>query len=319
MSDNTEPQLESRQRVDVIGDDETPLRIRTRRVSGGIANAFQELRRSRTATIGAIMVIALLLLVLFAQSLISHNPIKSNYRQRTAPPSAEHIMGTDKFGRDIYSRVVIGGQRTILMSVAAVVFGLAIGIPIGILSGFYGGRFDGVIMRVTDGFLAFPGLLLYLLIITVAREWKLEGFWNDAILVLALGLAFWPEVARLARGTALVEAKKEYVEAARCMGERGIWIALGQILPNCMSPLIVNATVRLGYMILIIAALSYLGLGTPPPTPDWGSDLRAAQDHMESHPMIAIFPGLAICFSVLAFNLFGDGLRDILDPRLSER
>lgn len=319
MSDNTEPQLESRQRVDVIGDDETPLRIRARRVSGGIANAFQELRRSRTATIGAIMVIALLLLVLFAQSLISHNPIKSNYRQRTAPPSAEHIMGTDKFGRDIYSRVVIGGQRTILMSVAAVVFGLAIGIPIGILSGFYGGRFDGVIMRVTDGFLAFPGLLLYLLIITVAREWKLEGFWNDAILVLALGLAFWPEVARLARGTALVEAKKEYVEAARCMGERGIWIALGQILPNCMSPLIVNATVRLGYMILIIAALSYLGLGTPPPTPDWGSDLRAAQDHMESHPMIAIFPGLAICFSVLAFNLFGDGLRDILDPRLSER
>ena len=103
------------------------------------------------------------------------------------------------------------------------------------------------------------------------------------------------------------------------MGERSIWIALGQILPNCMSPLIVNATVRLGYMILIIAALSYLGLGTPPPTPDWGSHLRAAQDHMESHPMIAVFPGLAICFSVLAFNLFGDGLRDILDPRLSER
>lgn len=319
MSDVTENQLMSRQRVDVVGDDETPLRIRLRRMRSGMRNAFQELLRSRTATIGAIMVTGLLLLVIFAQSLITHDPVKSNYRLRTAPPSAEHIMGTDKFGRDIYSRVVIGGQRTILMSVAAVVLGLSIGIPIGILSGFYGGRFDGVIMRVTDGFLAFPGLLLYLLIITVAREWKLEGFWNDAILVFALGLAFWPEVARLARGTALVEAKKEYVEAARCMGERNIWIALGQILPNCMSPLIVNATVRLGYMILIIAALSYLGLGTPPPTPDWGSDLRAAQDHMESHPMIAIFPGLAICFSVLAFNLFGDGLRDILDPRLSER
>ena len=319
MSDISEPQLTSRQRVDVVADDETPLRIRVRRVRAGITNAFQELLRSRTATLGAIMVTALLILVIFAQSLISHNPVKSNYRLRTAPPSAEHIMGTDKFGRDIYSRVVIGGQRTILMSVAAVVLGLAIGIPIGILSGFYGGRFDGLVMRVTDGFLAFPGLLLYLLIVTVAREWKLEGFWNDAILVFALGLAFWPEVARLARGTALVEAKKEYVEAAQCMGERSIWIALGQILPNCMSPLIVNATVRLGYMILIIAALSYLGLGTPPPTPDWGSDLRAAQDHMESHPMIAVFPGLAICFSVLAFNLFGDGLRDILDPRLAER
>jgi peptide/nickel transport system permease protein len=228
-------------------------------------------------------------------------------------------MGTDKFGRDIFSRVVVGGQRTILMSIAAVIFGLSIGIPIGVLSGFYGGRVDSIVMRITDGFLAFPGLLLYLLILTVAREWKLHGFWNDAIMVFALGLAFWPEVARLSRSTALVEAKKEYVEAARVMGERSWRIAMTQILPNCVSPLIVNATVRLGYMILIIAALSYLGLGTPPPTPDWGSDLRAAQDHMESHPLIAIFPGLAICFSVLAFNLFGDGLRDILDPRLTER
>ncbi|MEQ9121459.1 MAG: ABC transporter permease [Alphaproteobacteria bacterium] len=145
------------------------------------------------------------------------------------------------------------------------------------------------------------------------------GFWYVAILVFALGFAFWPEVARLSRSTALVESKREYVEAARALGERRFWIALGEILPNCLSPLIVNATVRLGFMILIIAALSYLGLGTPPPTPDWGSDLRAAQDHMETYPMIAIFPGLAICFSVLAFNLFGDGLRDILDPRLAER
>ena len=190
MSDVTENKLVSRQRVDLVGDDETPLRIRLRRIRAGTANAFQELLRSRTATIGAIMVVGLMILVIFAQSLISHNPVKSNYRVRTAPPSAEHIMGTDKFGRDIYSQVVIGGQRTILMSVAAVILGLAIGIPIGILSGFYGGRFDGVFMRITDGFLAFPGLLLYLLIVTVAREWKLEGSWNDAILVFAVGLAF---------------------------------------------------------------------------------------------------------------------------------
>ena len=319
MGDTDANTLDARQRVDVLAADVSPFRLRARRVKAGLVNAFQELLRSRTATIGAIMVACLLAVVIFAQSLATHNPVKSNYRLRTAPPSAEHIMGTDKFGRDIYSRVIIGGQRTILMSVFAVVLGLAIGIPLGILSGYYGGRFDSIVMRVTDGFLAFPGLLLYLLIVTVAREWKLHGFWNDAILVFALGFAFWPEVARLARGSALVEAKKENVEAARCMGERSIKIALGEILPNCVSPLIVNATVRLGYMILIIAALSYLGLGTPPPTPDWGSDLRAAQDHMESHPLIAVFPGLAICFSVLAFNLFGDGLRDILDPRLTER
>jgi len=312
-------QIDARQRVDIVADTEIPWRIRMRRAGTGLANAWHELLKSRTATVGATMIVFLFVIVLFAQSLATHNPIKSNYRERLDPPSAEHYMGTDKFGRDIYSRVIIGGQRTILMSVCAVILGLAIGIPIGILSGFYGGRTDSVVMRITDGFLAFPGLLLYLLIITVAREWKLQGFWNDAILVFALGIAFWPEVARLSRGTALVEAKKEYVEAARAIGERSFFIALGQILPNCVSPLIVNATVRLGYMILIIAALSYLGLGTPPPTPDWGSDLRAAQDHMESHPLIAVFPGLAICFSVLAFNLFGDGLRDILDPRLVER
>jgi peptide/nickel transport system permease protein len=319
MTEITQNQLRARQRQDIVGVDETPIRIRMRRIRAGLSNAWHELLKSRTATIGAVMIACLLVMVLFAQTLATHNPVKSNYRERTADISAEHIMGTDKFGRDIYSRVIIGGQRTILMSVAAVCLGLAIGIPVGILSGFYGGRFDSIVMRFTDGFLAFPGLLLYLLIITVAREWKLQGFWNDAILVFALGIAFWPEVARLSRGTALVEAKKEYVEAARCMGERNIWIALGQILPNCVSPLIINATVRLGYMILIIAALSYLGLGTPPPEPDWGSDLRAAQDHMESHPLIAVFPGLAICFSVLAFNLFGDGLRDILDPRMTER
>ena len=312
-------QLSVRQRVDTLEQGETPWKIRLRRVGAGVSTAWHELLKSRTATIGAVMICGLMVLVLFAGSLTTHNPIKSNYRERTAPMSAEHYFGTDKFGRDIYSRVIVGGQRTILMSVAAVLLGLSIGIPLGIFSGFLGGRFDSVVMRITDGFLAFPGLLLYLLIVTVAREWKLQGFWNDAILVFALGIAFWPEVARLARGSALVEAKKEYVEAARIMGERTWRIAMTQILPNCVSPLIVNGTVRLGYMILIIAALSFLGLGTPPPTPDWGSDLRAAQDHMESHPMIAIFPGLAICFSVLAFNLFGDGLRDILDPRLAER
>ena len=312
-------QLAARQRIDMVAEDETAVRIRARRMRAGLANAWSELRKSRTATIGACMIAALMFMVVFAQSLATHDPVKSNYRERLAPISAEHYFGTDKFGRDVYSRVIIGGQRTILISIAAVVFGLTIGIPIGILSGFFGGRFDKIVMRITDGFLAFPGLLLYLLVVTVAREWNLQGFWNDAILVFALGFAFWPEVARLSRSAALVESKKEYVEAARAIGEWRLNIAMGQILPNCVSPLIVNATVRLGFMILIIEALSFLGLGTSPPTPERGSDLRAAQDHMESHPMIAIFPGLAICFSVLAFNLFGDGLRDILDPRLAER
>ena len=167
--------------------------------------------------------------------------------------------------------------------------------------------------------LAFPGLLLYLLFVTLAQAWKFEGVMIDIVLVAALSLAFMPEVARLSRGSVLAEKQKEYVEASRASGEGHLRIALSQILPNIVSPLIVNATVRLGYVILIIAALSFLGLGTPPPTPDWGADLSAARDYMETAPMIAAFPGLAICYTVLAFNLFGDGLRDILDPRLAER
>ena len=316
MSDQ---QLRSRQRVDIVDANETPWAIRMRRASALTRNALDELKKSKTASIGAIMMAVLFAICLLTPLLVTHNPTKTNYRERLAPPSVEHYFGTDKFGRDIYSRVLVGGQRTVAISIAAVAFGLLFGIPFGILSGYFGGRVDAVCMRVVDGLLAFPGLLLYLLIVTLARAWKLEGFWNDMILVFALGFAFMPEVARLARGTALSEVRKEYVEASHIVGNGNLYTALGQILPNCVSPLIVNATVRLGYMILIIAALSFLGLGTPPPTPDWGADLSAARDHMETHPLMAVFPGLAICFSVLAFNLFGDGLRDILDPRISER
>ncbi len=312
-------QLDVRQRVDTIDPNDTPWKIRTRRFKTLSTNAVQELLKSRTATIGAVMIVVLFAVVILTPVLATHDPVKPNYRERLQPASADHFFGTDKFGRDIYSRVLYGGQRTVIVSILAVAAGLALGIPLGVFSGYFGGRFDAVAMRFVDGLIAFPGLLLYLLIITLAREWKLEGFWNDLILVFALGFAFMPEAARLSRSTALVEAKREYVEAAHIVGEGNFFTAMREILPNCISPLIVNATVRLGYMILIIAALSFLGLGTPPPTPDWGGDLNTARDHMESHPMIAIYPGLAICYSVLAFNLFGDGLRDILDPRLAER
>ncbi|MBT6273941.1 MAG: ABC transporter permease [Chromatiales bacterium] len=315
----SELQLRSRKRIDTLGADETPWRVRMRRLSASAGVGLSEIRKSRTASLGAMMIIFLAAVCALTPVLSTHNPTKTDYRVRLAPMSAEHYFGTDKFGRDIYSRVLHGARRTVGISVAAVAFGLIFGIPFGILSGYFGGRVDAISMRVVDGLLAFPGLLLYLLIVTVAREYKLVGFWNDLILVFALGFAFIPEVARLARSAALVESSKEYVEASHIIGEGPFRTAMGQVLPNCVSPLIVNATVRLGFMILIIAALSFLGLGTPPPTPDWGADLSAARSHMESHPMIAVFPGVAICFSVLAFNLFGDGLRDILDPRSVDR
>ncbi|WP_422002833.1 ABC transporter permease [Reyranella sp.] len=284
-----------------------------------LANAWHELRKSRTASIGAVMLVLLFGACIGTPWLATQSPIKTNYRERLQPPSEEHLLGTDRMGRDIYSRLLWGGRRLVAIAVLAVVFGLAIGIPYGVLSGYFGGTTDTIAMRLVDGLLAFPGLLLYLLIVTLAREWKLEGIYNDLVLIFALGFAFMPEVARLARGSVLAEKQKEYVEASRAIGDGSLSVALRQILPNIVSPLIVTATVRLGYVILIIAALSFLGLGTPPPTPDWGSDLSAARDYMETAPLIAAFPGLAICYTVLAFNLFGDGLRDILDPRLAER
>ena len=282
-------------------------------------DAVQELYKSKTAFIGGVMLVSLVIVLLGTPWLTEYDPTKPNYTAFLNPPNAEHIMGTDRYGRDIFSRVLWGGRRLVAIALAAVVFGMAIGIPYGVLSGYYGGLADSVSMRVVDGLLAFPGILLYLLIVTLAREYHLEGFWNDLILVFALGFAFFPEVARLSRSSVLIEKQKENVEASNTVGEASLYIAMRQILPNCMSPLIVNATVRLGYVILIIAALSFLGLGTPPPTPDWGSDLSSAREHMETHPLLAVFPGLAICYTVLAFNLFGDGLRDILDPRLSDR
>lgn len=205
------------------------------------------------------------------------------------------------------------------ISLVAVGFGLVLGMVYGVLTGYYGGWLDSVGMRIVDAWLAIPGLLLFLLIVTIAREWKLEGVWNDLALIFALGIASVPQVARLVRGSVLAEREKEYVEASRIIGEPSLYIATRQVLPNCLSPIIVYATIRLGVILLIIAALSFLGLGSPPPTPDWGADLSLARDHMETRPLVAVFPGLAIAYTVLAFNLFGDGLRDMMDPRLSDR
>ncbi|MDP1748888.1 MAG: ABC transporter permease [Reyranella sp.] len=313
-------ELEADKLVDIaIARHAPPTPRWTTRLAATLSNAWYELRKSRTASIGAVMLVLLFGACIGTPWLTTYDPIRQDYRARLAPPSEKHLLGTDRLGRDIYSRLLYGGRRLVTIAVVAVVFGLLLGIPFGVLAGYWGGLADTVGMRVVDGLLAFPGLLLYLLFVTLAQAYKFEGVMIDIVLVAALGLAFMPEVARLSRGSVLAEKQKEYVEASRAVGDSSVNIALCEVLPNIVSPLIVTATVRLGLVILIVAALSFLGLGTPPPTPDWGSDLSAARDYMETHPLIAAFPGLAICYTVLAFNLFGDGLRDILDPRLAER
>jgi ABC-type dipeptide/oligopeptide/nickel transport system permease subunit len=295
------------------------LKTYLRRYWGALKNAVRELYKSKTAFIGAVMLVMLFSACILTPYIAPYSPVKQNYRELLQPPSAKHYFGTDRYGRDIWSRVLWGGRRLLTISVLAVALGVVLGVPFGALSGYYGGWTDTISMRFVDAWLAFPGLLFYLLLVTIAREWKLEGIWIDASLVFALGVTQVPRLARLVRGSVLVEKEKEYVEASRVLGEGNLYIALRQILPNCMSPVIVQATVSLGFTLLVIAALSFLGLGSPPPTPDWGADLNLARDHMETRPLIAVFPGLAISYAVLAFNLFGDGLRDILDPRLVER
>jgi ABC-type dipeptide/oligopeptide/nickel transport system permease subunit len=295
------------------------LRTRLAQYWQALQNALGELYKSKTAFIGAMMLVVLFSVCLLTPSIDRYSPIKQNYRELLQPPSAEHYFGTDRYGRDIWSRVLWGGRRLVVISLCAVAWGLVLGVPIGALSGYYGGWIDAVVMRCVDAWLAIPGLLIFLVIVTIIRDWGLTGIWIDVVLVFALGLAQVPRLARLVRGSVLAEKERDYVEAAWVIGEGNLSIALRQILPNCLSPVIVQATVYLGFTILVIAALAFLGLGAPPPTPDWGYDLNLARDHMETHPSIAVFPGLAISYAVLAFNLFGDGLRDILDPRLTER
>ncbi|MGE3536469.1 MAG: ABC transporter permease [Candidatus Tectimicrobiota bacterium] len=285
----------------------------------GLKNAAWELWKNRLATLGALMVLLLFLVALLAPVLAPYDPVKQNYREMLRGPSATHYFGTDKFGRDIWSRVVWGAQRSVLISVLAVSVGLLCGVPLGTISGYYGGKLDAVLMRVVDAWLAFPGILFYLIAATIIQAYKLSLFWNTVGLIIALGIAQTPAMARLVRGSVLAEREREYVEASRVIGEGNLYIAFRQILPNCMSPIIVQATILLGVEMLVLAALSFLGLGAPPPTPDWGADLNLAREHMETLPYLAIFPGLAISFAVLAFNLFGDGLRDMLDPRLADK
>ena len=234
-------------------------------------------------------------------------------------PSTAHFFGTDKFGRDIWSRTVWGCRRLVTIAVLAVCMGILAGVPLGAISGYYGGKLDAILMRVVDAWLAFPGILFYLLAASFIRAYELSLFWNTVGLIIALGVARTPSMARLVRGSVLSEREKEYVEASHVIGESNVYITFRQILPNCLSPVIIQATIALGFELLIIISLSFLGLGAPPPTPDWGADLNLAREHMVTRPYLALFPGLAITYAVLGFNLFGDGLRDILDPRTADR
>jgi len=271
--------------------------------------ALPRLLRQRGAALGVVILGALALMALAAPWLSPRDPIKTSPREALQPPGSRFLLGSDQFGRDVASRALHGARVSLTVGLIAVSIAVALGTPVGLVSGYYGGRIDGFMMRVVDVLLAFPGILLALAIVTVLSP----GLNN---VMIAVGLAAVPNYARLVRASVLSAREQLYVEAARALGSRDVSIVARYILPNVVAPLIVTATLGLGTAILSAAALSFLGLGSQPPQPEWGRMLSEGRDYLREAWWISTVPGLGIMLTVLAMNLLGDGLRDVLDPRL---
>jgi peptide/nickel transport system permease protein len=265
--------------------------------------------RSRTGMGGALVLIVVTLSAVFAAQVAPYNPIRQDFRVEREPPSLQHLMGTDEFGRDLFSRVIWGAQASLQAGAIAASIALAAGLILGMLAAYYGGAPDNFIMRVMDVLLAFPYILLAIAVVAILGP----GLRNAMI---AIGIVYIPHYARVVRGAVLSVRARDYVEAARALGAADGRVMVQHVLPNTLAPVIVQTTLNVGTAIIDTAGLSFLGLGTQPPTPDWGNMLSAGRSYVIDSPWIATFPGLAILVTVLAFNLMGDALRDAFDPRL---
>jgi len=282
------------------------------RFLGRFRSGLFRLAESRIALIGLTIFLVVVFVAIFAPWLATHDPILGDFSNLNAPSSTENWLGTDSLGRDIWSRIVFGARNAMLVAAVTIPAQMVLGIFIGGIPGFYGGKIDNIMMRFNDAAMAFPGLILFLALLAVLGA----GLWQC---ILALTLGWTPSLVRLIRGLVLAERERDYVKAAKLIGEHDFRIIFRQIIPNVSSPLIVLATIRTGGTILAFAALTFLGLGPPPPDPSWGLMLNEARDLMETAPMVAVWPGLAISITVLGINLLGDGLRDVFDPRLTEK
>jgi peptide/nickel transport system permease protein len=238
-----------------------------------------------------------------------YDPLVLDYLARLSPPSAEHLLGTDQFGRDILSRTMAAAGTSVIVSFFSVVVAVVLGLGLGSVSGYFGGWIDRIIVLFLDALMAFPGILLALAIMAVVGP-HMYG------IIIALGLAYMPNVARIVRSTVFSIREKEYVEASMALGNSESFTVLRHVIPQCISPLTVIATAIFGGAILSESALSFLGLGVPPPFPTWGGMLADARQYMSIAPWMSVFPGVAITLALLGVNLFGDALRDRFDPRI---
>lgn len=266
------------------------------------------LRTNRQFAVFTVLALLLLGAAVFAPLLTSYHPIDADLKNAFLSPSAEHLFGTDKLGRDCFSRVLYGARASLASVFLLVGLVFTVGTALGVLSGYLGGRTDAVIMRLADIFISFPGVLL-----AIAIAGVIGGSMINA--ALALTCATWPKYARLSRSLVLKVKQNEYIAAARVNGSTPFHILRRHILPNLLPLLIITAAADIGALMLELSGLSFLGFGTQPPAPEWGAMISEGRQHLQTAPWLMIFPGAAIFISVVIFNLWGDALRDVLDPR----
>jgi peptide/nickel transport system permease protein len=295
--------------TEIVTKSNEPMLLAKRRKENTYIVTFKRLLKNKLAAVGLVIIFIQVLMAIFAPWITIHDPIKQNLANSELPVFSEgHWLGTDNYGRDMWSRIVYGARISLVVGITAVSLGLLGGITLGLLAGYYK-KLDGIIMRIVDLLFAFPGILLAMLIIAVL---------GTGLINVAIAISIWsiPTCARIVRGSVLSIKKQEYILAMKSLGASDARIIVKHILPNCMAPIIVFATMRMATAILSTASLSYLGLGAQPPTPEWGAMIAAGQDFMWTSPHMTIVPGVAIMLVVFAFNVVGDGLRDALDPNM---
>lgn len=271
--------------------------------------AWRLVRRNHAAMLSLFVLLFIILAAVFAPLIAPQDPLYQDLPKRLQGPSAEHIFGTDRAGRDIYSRVIYGARVSLTVGLVSVVLGAVVGVTLGLFSGYYGGWIDRVTMRVMEIIQAFPGVLLAILIVAILGP----GLFN---VLVALSVFALPTMSRVARGSALSLKQQDFIQAARAVGVSDARIMVQHILPNALAPLIVMTTLRVAGVILAAASLSFIGLGAQPPTPEWGAMINEGRANLREAPYIMFFPGMAILITVLCLNFLGDALRDALDPRM---
>lgn len=269
------------------------------------------IRKSKTAMLGLIVMSIIMLIVIFADVLVDYESqvIVPDMKNRLQAPNSNYPLGTDAMGRDILARLIYGTRISIIVAISAVTLQVLGGVTLGSIAGFWGGKVEGIIMRIVDVFLAIPNLLMAITIASALGQSLIN-------MILAIGIAGIPAMTRIVRATALTVREQDYMEAGKALGAKSRQLITFHLLPNCIAPIIIQATLRLASAILSTTSLSFLGIGIKPPMPEWGNMLSGGKDFIRSAPHIVIFPGLAILITLLAINLLGDGLRDALDPRL---